>query len=322
MRPGVAVLVALLALALGFPAPSSASVPEFDSPDASSPDSAAAPQPEPPALTIQLQPDITVTAMRVEPSSDFLRVIHADGTDEYLPNHRIRWIRDAKGRDCTDRVLNFGKSVGDRPLSIRYRVDRRSSRSLRGSPLPRQSVFPVIQAGLLLRLDQEQGRSSNDHLLSLAFDVGAIKNVTERWGAGGSLYFAGDRDFSRFGAKVRFRRWLGPAISVDAAPGLLFVVDPNRFGNKYLPGFVGELGMSFGDWVSLTGQMEAAVRGDREYGYYDPTPLFGGTYTTRRAGTEVSWYLGGKFGGEAALGATFGTLLVGVVLAGAVSAAF
>ncbi|HEY6052063.1 MAG TPA: hypothetical protein VIZ58_12485, partial [Thermoanaerobaculia bacterium] len=90
---------------------------------------------------------------------------------------------------------------------------------------------------------------------------------------------------------------------------------------RYVPGFVGELGMSFGDWVSLTGQMEVAGRGAHEDVYFKPTP-YGGYYVTRTEGTDVSWYLGGKFGGEAAIGATFGTLLLGIIVAGGASAIF
>jgi hypothetical protein len=321
MRP-IAVLVAVLVL--GFPSQSTASVPKtLDSPgvEVSAPDSASVSQPEPSTLKIGLERDSTLIAARVEPVSGFVLAIRADGTEEYVPNNRIRWIRDAQGRDRTAQVLDRGKSVGDLPISIRYRVDRRSSRSLRGSPLPMQKVFPVLQAGVLVRLDREHGAFPTKHPASLAFDLGAMKNVTRRWGAGGSLYFAGDEDFSRFGAKVRFRRWLGSAVAIDAAPGILIVEDPDRAGNQYLPGFVGELGVSFGDWVSVTGQMEAAVR-QGPTGYYLPAGY--GGYNPTRIGdrTEVSWYLGGKFGGEAALGATFGTLLVGIILLSGAGAVF
>ena len=330
MRPRVAVLVVVFAavlaavLALGFPSQSTASVPKtLDSPgsEVSTPDSVAPPRPEPSTVRIHLERDSTIDVARVEPLSDFVRVIHADGTEEYLPNQRIRWIRDAGGRDRTSQVLDRGKSIGDVPISIRYRADRRSSRSLRGSPLPMEKFFPVIQAGLLARLDREHGPSPSVHPISLAFDLGAMKNVTRRWGVGGSLYFVGDEDFSRFGAKVRFRRWLGSAVAIDAAPGLLFVEDPDRAGSQFLPGFVGELGVSFGDWISVTGQMEAAVR-RHDFAYILPTSPYGFYGIQKVERTEVSWYLGGKFGGEAAIGATFGTLLLGIVLLSGVSTVF
>ncbi len=306
MRPRVLVLTALLAL--GFPAHSTAS-------DTGSLDSSPPPTP---LVSVQLERDSTLIVTRVEPSSlGIVRVIHEDGSEEFVANHRIRWIRDADGRDRTSYVLDRGKSLGEAPVSIRY-ASRRASRTLRGSPLPTRKSFPVIQAGLLARLDRDQDHPS-DHPVSLMLDLGGMKNVTERWSAGWSLCFAGDEDFSRLGTKVRFRRWLGPAIAIDAAPGILFAKDISSYGSHYLPGFVGELGVSFGDWVSVTAQMEASRR--ERYYFYRQEGWFEGA--SRLEGrTEVSWYFGGKFGGEAAIVGTFGTLLLAMILAGGVSPTF
>jgi len=141
-----------------------------------------------------------------------------------------------------------------------------------------------------------------------------MKNVTKRWSVGGSFFFAGDEDFSRLGTKVRFRRWLGSSVAIDAAPGLLFAKDIDLNQGPFLPGFVGELGISFGDWMSVTAQMEAARREHRFY-YFESTRPYGYFEGSRRSeSTEVSWYLGGKFGGEAAILAFFGTLLMGTVI--------
>jgi hypothetical protein len=101
---------------------------------------------------------------------------------------------------------------------------------------------------------------------------------------------------------------------------LLFAKDVDLNQSPFLPGFVGELGISFGDWMSVTAQMEAARREQRFY-YFNPTPPYGGYVASRRVeNTEVSWYLGGKFGGEAAILAFFGTLLMGMILVSGVSA--
>jgi hypothetical protein len=313
MWPRVAALVAVLIaiLTLEFPSQSTASVPKtLDSPGTAtaSPDSVAAPQPEPSAVKIQLGRDSTLTAARVEPLSDFVRVIHADGTEEYLPNQRIRWIRDAEGRDRTSQVLDRGKSIGDVPISIRYRADRRGSPTLRGKPLPIKGSFPVIQVGVLARLDQDQ-RHGNNHPVSIAIDLGGIKNVSKRWGVGANFFYAGDKDVNRYGAKARFRRWLGPAIALDAAPGLLLMEDPG--GNPF-PGFVGELGLSLGDWISVTGQMEA-VETKELYYTYAPCP-YNEAWAHSRTRTDVSWYFGAKLGGEAAMGAFIGAFVLGAIL--------
>ena len=305
MWPRFAVLAAVLAL--GFPSKSTASMPEIDSP-AASPDSIATPQ----ELNVGLERDSTVTAVRVEPSSDFVRVIQADGTEEYIPNHRIRWIRDAEGRDKTSLVLDRGKSFGEVPITIGY-APPRAPRTLRGRPLPIKKAFPVIQVGVLARLDGEGARFS-EHLASLVVDLGGMKNVSQRWAVGASFCYAGDGDYNRFGTKVRFRRWLGSDVAIDMAPGILFSAT-RQGASEYLPGLVGELGISFSDWVSVTGQVETAGRkryyyalSSSGYGYEYGTPLREATRT------EVSWYLGGKFGGEAAMIAFFGSLLVGLVL--------
>jgi hypothetical protein len=301
MWPRFAILAALLVF--GLPSQSTASVPE-------SLDSAT-----PPArsVTVQVDGDSTLTVARVEPSSlGFVRVIHTDGSEEYVANHKIRWIRDAEGRDRTSQILDRGKSLGDAPVSIRYAAQRRA-RTLRGSPLSVRKSFPIVQAGLLARLDRDQAHPS-DHPVSLVIDVGAMKNVTKHWGVGGSFFFAGDEDFSRLGAKVRFRRWLGSSVAIDAAPGLLFAKDIDLNQGPFHPGFVGELGISLGDWMSVTAQMEAARREHRFYSF-NPTPPYGYYERPRRSeNTEVSWYLGGKFGGEAAIVAFFGTLLLGMVM--------
>jgi hypothetical protein len=313
MRPRFAVLAVVLAL--GFPAHSTASGPEIDSPPASSDSTAAS------AVSIQLQRDSTLTAVRVEPLSDFVRVIHADGTEEYLPNHRIRWIRDAKGRDKTSLVLDRGKSFGEVPITVRYAATR-ASRTLRGRPLPIKKTFPVIQIGVFARLDREGDQTTglppteranrfSEHPASLVVDLGGMKNVSQRWAIGASFCYAGDEDFERVGTKVRFRRWLGSDVAIDMAPGILF--SGPEAGGEYLPGVVGELGVSFGDWMSVTGQVETAGR-KYSYGYLQPTP-YGYSWSTRETShTEVSWYLGGKFGGEAAMVAFFGSLLLGMIL--------
>jgi len=299
MRPRVLVLTALLAL--GFPANSTAS-------DTESLGLTASPTP---LVSVQLERDSTLTVARLEPSSlGIVRVIHADGFEEFVANHRIRWIRDAEGRDRTSYVLDRGKSLGVAPVSIRFAM-RGRSRSLRGRPLPVKGAFPVIQVGVLARLDPDR-RHSDEHPATLAIDFGAIKNVSKRWGAGASLFYAGDGSYSRYGAKVRFRRWLGPLVAIDAAPGILFAEEAGRSSAPTHPGFVGELGLSLGDWISVTGQMEVVGFEERYYAFA-PLP-YNEAWPSSRRGSEVSWYLGTKLGGEAALGTFIAAFLLGAIL--------
>jgi len=146
----------------------------------------------------------------------------------------------------------------------------------------------------------------------VAIDLGAIRNVSKHWGAGASVFLAGDDHSNRLGAKLRLRRWLGSTIALDAAPGIIFANQDGASQAIALPGFVGELGLSLGDWVSVSGQVEAVRFAQRQY-LYAPLPYNESGAGLRRE-SEVSWYLGAKLGGEAAMGTFVGALVLGVLV--------
>jgi hypothetical protein len=157
----------------------------------------------------------------------------------------------------------------------------------RGRPLPIKKGFPLIQAGVLGRLN-DRGQEATE---AFAMDLGGMKNLSPRHALGMTLGLVADTDYTRIGLKPRYRRWLGRTFSLDVAPGIFLPIDAETGPNHHSPGFVGELSLSAGDWVSLTGLVEV-VEKERPV-YSDEIPA--------GSDTQTSYYLGAKAGGEAGI---------------------
>lgn len=272
-----------------------------------------------PAPTISTNSNLkeaTLIAVRAEPwPQGFVKVTLPDGEAMFIAEQRILQIRDPAGGDLTNRVLEDRERVEAEGLAVRYKPTNPSVPTLRGHPKPERNWFPVIQAGALVQLDQDEvaGEESGG---TMVIDLGAMQNVGDRGAIGGSVYFGLDPDRSRVGAKLRYRRWLTNSLSIDAAPGFV-IGGTTQNGNRYYtyPGLVGELGLSLGDRVTVTGQVETRRVTRRENiarfsgGYPSPS------YQPAEEKTEVSWYLGAKLGGEFSLPG----LLLSAIVVGALS---
>ncbi|MGH7680558.1 MAG: hypothetical protein ACRENN_01060, partial [Candidatus Eiseniibacteriota bacterium] len=202
--------------------------------------------------------------------------------------------------DLTDRLLVEHKSVEGKNLEICYReATLYNAPKLRGKPSPERDWFPVLQAGTLVRLDRQEDRKlESTSGGSLAMDLGAMKNIGSTMALGASAYFAGDPDQTRYGAKLRFRRWLSRSLAIDVAPGIILPgIGEDSYHQYNDPGFVGELSLGVGDWGFLTGQVEsrkATARNNYAFSS-DGYPRF---IPVPREETETRWYLGVKLGGE------------------------
>lgn len=120
----------------------------------------------------------------------------------------------------------------------------------RGKPLPECQSFWITEMGAAV--------GSSD--VYITWEVGHMVNVSPRLALGGTAITAFDIDHGeaqavRVGIKARARRWLSPRMSVELSPGL--IVYDHRFEAEP-PGLTMHVGLNYGDWIALTGQVEKA----------------------------------------------------------------
>jgi hypothetical protein len=266
-------------------------------------DSTAATVPSTPAsspssITVFLKNGKQRVYDRVEPwPGDFVRASGSDGSVDYISVHDIAKITG----DVTNTVLGRRVPIGETPESKAKEEGGMSS--LRGRPLPDAKFFPVIQAGVMARLDDTRSYESTGHTW---FDLGGMVNLSPKVAFGGTVGVASDYDYSRITLKPRLRRWLGRGMALDVAPGVFFPSWGTLF--NYSPdllhgpvGFTGEVALSVKDLFSVAYMVEAI---DQKLTYYLPgsgIPF----YTVQE--TDVSHYLGIKAGGRYGL---MGTVLM------------
>lgn len=115
-----------------------------------------------------------------------------------------------------------------------------------GHPQERCSAFLVTEAGVGLSVP-------TDDDANFTFQSGVLFNVGPRSAVGGVLIGGAFQNDARLGARVRYRHWVTPQLTLDVAPGLLFVND--AFTSRE-PGFSGELAVGYGEWVAVAAQLE------------------------------------------------------------------
>ncbi|MDH3292516.1 MAG: hypothetical protein OEO20_12480 [Gemmatimonadota bacterium] len=115
-----------------------------------------------------------------------------------------------------------------------------------GRPQARCSAFLVTEAGAALSVPTDDDPN-------ITFQTGVLFNVGPRSAVGGVLLGGAFQNDARLGARVRYRHWLTPKLTLDVAPGLLFVND--AFTSQE-PGFSGEVSVGYGEWAAVTAQLE------------------------------------------------------------------
>jgi hypothetical protein len=270
----------------------------------------------PELITVITSDDSSSSYARVEPwPGGFVRAIRGNGDVRFLSDLDLRAIRGPGQDDVTDQVVVGRKAIGAGPVPVREAPRPKGPPRLRGRPSPFQKGFTLIQVGLLGRVDDAPREAPNTVLV---LDVGRMRNLSPRHSVGGSVFLATDDEYARLGFRPRYRRWLTRTIGIDLAPGLFWSLDGNEFRSSHSPlGFVGEVSLSLGDWIALTGQMEVVGTERRYYAPYGSQyPIEGAPETVpigpligSSSGTEVSWLLGARIGGEAAIPALFLSLL-------------
>jgi hypothetical protein len=112
----------------------------------------------------------------------------------------------------------------------------------------------------------------------IAWEVGAMRNITERDAVGAVLLVGGDANGERVAVKARYRRWLTPRSAVDVGAGALFArrsepyAEPDRAGNFHVPvaGLTGDVAVGLTDWagVSVRGDLLLDEDGERAHALY------------------------------------------------------
>jgi hypothetical protein len=216
--------------------------------------------------------------------------------DKFIPAQRITRITSSGGADWTSRVLDDRETVEDANLEVCYSEAYPNLPPLRGRPSPERKGYPVLQAGTLFKLNRDDVLDEESGGI-VALDLGGMANVGRRTALGGSIYLGLDPDQSRFGVKLRARRWLSRSLGLDLAPGIIVNGDQRDKGRLYsYPGFVGELGLSLGDRVAITGQVETRTMARHENVAWSSSgnPTLPYPWSKK---TEATWSLGAKFGG-------------------------
>lgn len=116
----------------------------------------------------------------------------------------------------------------------------------RGKPLPECRSFWITEMGVAIG-------KADFHNTYITWEVGHMVNVSPRFALGGTILTAFDTEDVRVGIKARVRRWLGPRMSVELSPGVIL------YDHRYLsepPGWTVHVGLNYGDWIALTGQVE------------------------------------------------------------------
>ena len=124
-------------------------------------------------------------------------------------------------------------------------------RCFRGRPATECRMYWITEVGFLTMVDTKNSRRYWDDAKRLTFDIGYMFNVSEKDAIGASLFWhtLRETDFSYWGLKPRYRRWLSNDIGLDVCLGLgQWEYEINR---KATP-MIAQLGVSFRDYLSLT----------------------------------------------------------------------
>ena len=260
----------------------------------------------------------TLRAASVRPAPfDMVAVEIPDSKIRYLASNKVRAVLDSRGVDRTAAVLEHRETVPspydpepngppgeDRPI-------RRPIPALtwRGRPLAETRSFMITEFGVLARID-DYPYIGGDSRTAISFDLGWMKNISERGAVGFSGYALVSDPTTRLGIRARYRRWLSRKTSIDISPGVLLGGEDS--GIEYdPPGFVLGATLNAGDLVALSVDAEYA----RNLDLVHDTPPF--QWEKR---TDVAWRAGAKLG--SGLGLLGAAGLFGLILAIGLSGGF
>ena len=91
------------------------------------------------------------------------------------------------------------------------------------------------------------------------WDLGIMRNRSASTAIGASLHFAIGDDFTRYGVKARYRRWLTDAVPLDIAPGVVMHAPEGPHG--YELGFTTHAAVGIHDLAGVFVQLDVADAG-------------------------------------------------------------
>lgn len=177
----------------------------------------------------------------------------------------------------------------------------RPAESCRAFLVTEGNLYAPFAGTTYLRTGFDGERTRERHLAPhVAWELGAMKNVTPRDAVGAAVLLGVDANGERLALTGRYRRWLSPRAAVDASAGALYArrarAEPDFAGNVHVPGagVTGDVTVGLTDWAGVS------VRADL---------LFD------EDGRSSALYGGLKLGPRPAMAATAAPLLFAVALA-------
>lgn len=129
-------------------------------------------------------------------------------------------------------------------------------------PMPLCKSFFITEFGVQYFVSPPPGVHNQRRLLG-TWELGYMRNRSERDAVGGSLFLSTNDQANRIGVRGRYRRWVGGGVAVDVSPALIvFESDENLEGSGKLGAALGA-GVSFHDYVGINTQVEAVESGVR-----------------------------------------------------------
>ena len=237
----------------------------------------------PAAVRVVLTEGDTLHAVSVRPAPyDMVEVEMPDSKIRYLAANRVRAVLDSSGVDRTATVLEQRHSV---PSASDPRQGGIPAVTWQGRPLAETRSFMITEFGVLSRLD-DYPYLDHESRLAFSFDLGWMKNVSERGAVGFSGYALVSDPTTRLGLRGRYRRWLSRKMSIDVSPGIVLGGEDSAIEYDP-PGFVLGATLNEGDLVALTVDAEYAKNRDLVH----DTPPY--QWEDR---SDVAWRAGAKFG--------------------------
>ncbi|HEU4723918.1 MAG TPA: hypothetical protein VFU59_01340 [Candidatus Eisenbacteria bacterium] len=266
---------------------------------------AAAPAPIAPAdSTLRIYP-MTGAWIDVEYvgywSMDTFRYRTVDGDVGYLAANRIRSIEDGDGEDWLELMMREKSSFGVfRPGSSGPPTPW-LKRVFSGPPLRERSAYVTFEWAGSARASGSDVTGRNGSYLSTG--IGAIKNLSPRWGVGGVVQFFSDGDdYRAASAGIRVRHYLRGPYTIETTHGLFDASDDgDRRGFPYF----GEVAICAADMVSL---FTRAERHDYTRTYYR-YGFFQDTFEVSEMSLQVGVRLGPKANALSVPGFVLGSLV-------------